>query len=779
MSKFGIGQAVRRVEDQRFLTGRGRYVDDVSLPHQAYGALVMSPHAHARIKRVDISAAKAMDGVLAVLTGADAIAERLGGFPPLFTPEDMGGPKGYKTARPVLIADKVRCVGDRVAFVVAETLAQARDAADKVVVDYEPLPSVVTLEAAAADGAPKIWDDCPTGNIASGLMFGNKDAVDAAFAKAKHLVKVELLNNRITANSIEPRASLGDYSAAEDTYTLFSTSQNPHGIKTMLSGAIFHEPETKFRVIAPDVGGGFGMKADSYPDDALVLWASRKVGRPVKYVATRNESLLNDTHGRDQVIRGELAVDENGKILGLRAHALHALGSYIAGAAYAPIVFSMRFIPLVYDIPALHVTTKAVFTNTSPLGPYRGAGRPEATYLTERMMDKAAEAVGIDRIEIRRRNVIPTSKLPYTTHTGFVYDSGEFERCMNMAVELLDGKGFAKRKRESEKNGKRRGRGYCFFIEQGGVFNDRMELRFDPSGNVTIVAGTHSHGQGHATTYAQMVTDWLGVPFEKIRFVQGDTDAVPFGRGTYAARSSMVGGCALKGAADAIVEKAKPMAAFMMEAAAADIEFRDGQFRVVGTDKAMSMMDVARGFYRPMGLPKEFSVGLEASGSWATEPPNFPNGFHCCEVEVDPDTGKVTVDRYAAADDLGIVINPMICEGQIMGALAQGLGQALIEHVVYDPATGQLVTGTFMDYGMPRASDIPDAHSEFIEIPAKTNPLGIKGMAESGSIGAPPAIIGAILDALKPLGVQHIDMPATPARVWAAIDKAKGSAKAA
>jgi carbon-monoxide dehydrogenase large subunit len=439
----------------------------------------------------------------------------------------------------------------------------------------------------------------------------------------------------------------------------------------------------------------------------------------------------------------------------------------------------MRFIPLVYDIPALHVSTRAVFTNTSPLGPYRGAGRPEATYLTERLMDEAAEAVGIDRVEIRRRNVIPTSKLPYSTQTGFVYDSGEFERCMDMAIELLDTKGFAKRRRESEKAGKLRGRGYCFFIEQGGVFNDRMELRFDPSGNVTIVAGTHSHGQGHATTYAQMVTDWLGVPFEKIRFVQGDTDAVPFGRGTYAARSSMVGGCALKGAADAIVEKAKPMAAFLMEASAADIEFKEGNFRVVGTDKAMSMMDVARGFYRPMGLPKEFSVGLEASGSWATEPPNFPNGFHCCEVEVDPETGKVIVDRYAAADDLGLIINPMICEGQIMGALAQGLGQALIEHVVYDPASGQLVTGSFMDYGMPRASDVPDAHSEFIEIPAKTNPLGIKGIAESGSIGAPPAIIGAILDALKPLGVEHIDMPATPSRVWEAINKAKGSAKAA
>jgi carbon-monoxide dehydrogenase large subunit len=779
MSKFGIGQAVRRVEDQRFLTGRGRYVDDVSLPHQAYGALVMSTHAHAQIKRVDVSAAKAMDGVLAVLTGADAIADKLGGFPPLFTPEDMGGPKGYKPARPILNAERVRYVGDRVAFVVAETLAQARDAAERVIVDYEPLPAVVTPDVAAAGGAPKVWDDCPTGNIASSVTFGDKDATDAAFARAKHIVKVELINNRVSANPMEPRCSIGDYSAADDSYTLYTSSQNPHGAKTLLARSVFQQPETKFRVIAPDVGGGFGMKADCYPDDGLVLWASCKVGRPVKWVASRSESLMSDTHGRDQVARGEMAFDENGKVLAIRAYGLHSLGAYIAGATYAPIVTFLRFIPLVYDVPTVHVTNSAVFTNTAPLGPYRGAGRPEATYLTERLLDKAAELIGIDRVEIRRRNVIAAAKLPYATPTGFVYDSGEFERCMDMTLDMMDEKRFAHRRRESERHGKVRGRGYGFFIENGGVFNDRMELRFDPGGTVSIIAGTHSHGQGHATTYAQMVTDWLGVPFEHIRFVQGDTDAVPFGRGTYAARSSMVGGCALKGAADAIVEKAKPMAAFLMEASAADIEFKDGQFRVVGTDKAMSMMDVARGFYRPMGLPKEFSVGLEASGSWASEPPNFPNGFHACEVEVDPDTGMLTIDRYACVDDLGIIINPMICEGQVMGALAQGIGQTLMEQVVYDPATGQLVTGSFMDYAMPRAEDMPEVHSEFCEVPSTTNPLGIKGIGESGSIASPPAIIGAILDALKPLGVEHIDMPATSARVWEAINKAKRAAKAA
>jgi carbon-monoxide dehydrogenase large subunit len=778
MNKFGIGQAVRRVEDQRFLTGRGRYVDDISLPHQCYGVTVMSPHAHARIRRVDAAAAKAMPGVLAVLTGADAVADQLGGFPPLFTPEDMGGPKGHKPLRPILNSQHVKYVGDRVGFVVAETVAQARDAAEAVVVDYEPLPAVVTPDAAAADGAPKVWEDCATGNVASGVMFGDKAATDAAFARAKHIVSVQQINNRVSANPMEPRCAIGDYNAADDSYTLYTSSQNPHGAKTLLATAVFHEPETKFRVIAPDVGGGFGMKADCYPDDGLVLWASRKVGRPVKWIASRSESLMSDTHGRDLVSRGEMALDEEGRILGIRAHGWHGVGAYVVGATYAPIVTFLRFIPLVYDVQAVHVVNSAVFTNTAPLGPYRGAGRPEATYLTETLLDKAADLIGLDRVEIRRRNVIPMAKIPYATPTGFVYDSGEFERVMDMTLGLMDETGFAQRRRETETRGRLRGRGYCYFIENGGVFNDRMELRFDPGGAVSIVAGTHSHGQGHATTYAQMVSDWLGIPFDKIRFVQGDTEAVPFGRGTYAARSSMVGGCALKLAADAIIDKAKPMAAFLMEAAAADIEFKDGRFRVVGTDKAMGMMDVARGFYRPMGLPKEFSVGLEASGSWASEPPNFPNGFHSCEIEVDPETGALTIERYACVDDLGIIVNPMICEGQVMGALAQGIGQTLMEQVVYDPATGQLVTGSFMDYAMPRAEDIPEVHSEFCEIPSTTNPLGIKGIGESGSIASPPAIMSALMDALKPLGVAHIDMPATPARVWAAIAAAR-SAKAA
>jgi carbon-monoxide dehydrogenase large subunit len=774
MSKFGIGQSVLRVEDRRFLTGQGRYVDDMALPHQVHGAVVMSPHAHARIRRIDAGAARVAEGVLLVLTGADAVADGIGVFPPLFMPEDMGGPKGYRTKRPVLATDRVRFVGDRVAFVVAETAWQARAAAELVQVEYEPLATVMTLEDAVGDGAPKLFDDCPTGNVPCALMMGNKEATDAAFAGAKHVVSIVLVNNRISANSIEPRACLGAYDAGDETFTLYTASQNPHGVRAMLCANIFNVPQTRMRVISPDVGGGFGMKGDTYPEDALVLWASRRLGRPVKWVSTRNEALLGDAHGRDQVIEADMALDEDGRVLAFRSQALHAVGAYIAGAAFAPIVFSVRLLPGVYDIGAIHVSTRAVFTNTAPLGPYRGAGRPEATYVIERLMDKAAAVLGLDPTQIRRRNLIRPAQMPYRTPTGNVYDSGEFERCLDLCLLRIDWKGYAARKRDSERRGLLRGRGFAYFIEQSGVFNERMELRFDPSGNVTIVAGTHSHGQGHATVYAQMVSDWLGVPFEKVRFVQGDTDAVPFGRGTYAARSSMLGGCALRQAADRIVEKAKPMAAHLMEVAAGDIEFAEGTFRVAGTDKALPLTDVARAFYRPAGVPKEFDVGLEASGSWATEPPNYPNGCHAVEVEIDPETGRVTFANYAAVDDLGRVLNPLICEGQIQGGIAQGIGQALLEHIVYD-ASGQLVTGSFQDYGMPRAADIPDVHSEMIEVPTTTNPLGVKAVGESGAIGAPPAVMAAILDALRPLGVTHLDMPATACRIWEAIQAAKGT----
>jgi carbon-monoxide dehydrogenase large subunit len=775
MAKFGIGQAVRRVEDQRFLLGKGRYVDDISLPGQCHGVTVLSPHAHARISRLDAAKAKAAPGVLCVLTGADALAEKLGSFTAHLMPEDFGAPKGYRTFQPVLCSDKVRFVGDRVAFVVAESLMQARDAAELIEIDYEELPAVVELEDAAKEGATKVWDDNPQGNVGFRLMFGNKEATDAAFAAAAHRVELRVDNNRLSPVSMEPRVAIGDYSAAESFHTLYTASQNPHGAR-MEMAHVFHVPENQVRVVSPDVGGGFGLKGGVFPDEALVLWASRRLRRPVRWVATRSESMLTDHHGREMVYHGELALDPQGKILALRAQCLFQLGAYFVGAALAAGAFSVRFIPEAYDIQTMHITTQGLFTNTSQSGPYRGAGRPEAAYFMERLIEHAARVIGVDPVEIRRRNLIPTSKLPYATPTLWTYDSGEFQRLLDKCLEVSDWKGYAARKKASEKDGKLRGRAASYYIEFGGIFNERMDLRFNPDGTLTIFGGTHSHGQGHATVFAQMVHEWLAVPMESIRYVQGDTAQVAIGRGTYAARSATVGGNALKAASDAIIEKARPMAASMMEADAADLEFKDGQFRVVGTDKAVTIIDVAQAAYAPMGpLTEKFGVGLEASGSYSANPPSHPNGSHVCELEVDPETGAVSIDRYFVVDDLGRVLNPLIVRGQIHGGVVQGLGQALLEHQIYDPQSGQLLSGSFMDYAMPRADTMPNVHAELEEVPCKTNPLGVKGIGESGTIGAPPTVINALLDALEPLGVARIEMPATPGRVWQSIAGARTS----
>jgi carbon-monoxide dehydrogenase large subunit len=595
--------------------------------------------------------------------------------------------------------------------------------------------------------------------------MGDPAATDAAFGRARHVVSLRLENNRISANALEPRCAIGAYDPGDGGYTLYTSTQNPHGVRTTVAQKVFRQPETKFRVIAPDVGGGFGMKGDAYPEDALVLWASRRCGRPVKWVATRSESLLGDAHGRDQVIHGEMALDEQGRILAIRARARQAFGAYVTGAAVAPLLFSVQLVPSAYAVPAVFLATQAIFTHTSPTAPYRGAGRPEAVYLTERLLDRAAAVIGIDPIEIRRRNFIRPDAMPYRIPTGLTYDSGEFAHVMDWCLQLADWEGFGGRRAASETRGKRRGRGLAFSLEESGVFNERMELRCDPSGMVTIVAGTFSHGQGHATVYAQMVSEWLGVPFENIRFVQGDTDQVPYGRGTYASRSSMVGGNALKAATDALVEKAKPVAAHLLEAAAADVAFKDGAFQVVGTDRAVPFTAVARASYAPAGPLSELGIGLEASGSYGSEPPNFPNAAHVCEVEIDPETGEVAIDRYTIVDDVGRALNPLICEGQLHGGLAQGIGQALFEHVAYDRASGQMLSGTFADYCMPRGDDLPAFTVALAEIPCTTNPLGVKGLGEVGSVGAPPAVIHAILDALRPLGVDHIDMPATPVRI--------------
>ena len=783
MTKFGIGQAVRRVEDQRFTTGSGQYVGDFELARQCYGVAVLSPHAHAIIKNIDARAAKAAPGVVCVLTGADAATDKIGGIPPFFMPESWGGPKGFPPTRPVLLVDRVRCAGDHVAFVVAETEAQARDAAELVVVDYEPLPALVDAEQAANPQAAKIWEDCPNGNIGVTIAFGDKAATDAAFAAAKYVAAVRLVNNRVTANPIEPRCALGAYDAADGRYTLYTTSQDPHSVRTALSASVLHVPESKIRVISPDVGGGFGMKANIYPDDVLVLWAAKRCGRPVKWTATRSESLLCDNHARDQVVYGELCLDADGKFLAIRSTAYQALGAYWWGAATAPLFWSLMFIPSLYDVQPIDIRTSAVFTNTTPTSVYRGAGRPEAIYLIERLVERAAHMTGIDRVELRRRNLITPEVLPYHTPTHHSYDSGEFEKMMDQCLALSDWDGFAARRKASEQQGKLRGRAVTPYIELGGVLNERMELRFDPGGTVTIIAGTHSHGQGHATAFAQLVAEWLGVPFEGINYIQGDTDKVTFGRGTYAARSSLVGGNALRVAADAVIARGREMAGALMEAAPADVEFKAGTYAVVGTDKRMSIADVARAFFAPVGPVLKLGLALDGVGTYSGRPggaPNYPNGCQVCEVEVDPETGTVRIDRFAAVDDLGMVINPSICEGQIHGGIAQGVGQALFENIIYDGESGQLLTGSFLDYGMPRAADFPVFLSELFEIPATTNPLGIKAIGEAGTIAAPPTIVNAVLDALQACGVEHIDMPLTPARIWQAANagaKANGKQK--
>jgi carbon-monoxide dehydrogenase large subunit len=775
MARFGIGQAVRRVEDERFLKGAGSYVGDILLPGELCGVVVYSTQARARIRRIDPGKARGAPGVALVLTGADALADKIGALAPAVMPEDIGGPKGYRAFRPVLVADEVRCVGDRVAFVVAETEAEARDAAELIEIDYESLPAVVSLEDAVKPGAPVVWAECP-GNISYTVGFGDEAATKAVFDNARHVVSIKLENNRVSANSMEGRASLGQHHPAAGTYTLYTSTQHPFGIRQSLGMVAFREPVSKFRVIAPDVGGGFGMKGDCFPEDVLVLWASRRLGGcPVKWVSTRAEALMGDYHGRGQVISADMALDENGKVLAVRTHALDSLGAYTSGAQMASIFYGLRLTTGPYDIGAMHAVADAVFTNTTPLVPYRGAGRPEAAYLIERLMDEAALQIRIDPIELRRRNFVKPDQMPYHTQTHYVYDSGEFEKALDKGVELADWAGFPARKAQSEASGRLRGRGLAFFIEEAGIFNERMDLRFDGDGNVAIIAGTHSHGQGHETAFAQMVHEWLSIPFESIRYVQGDTDKVSIGRGTYASRSVMNGGCALKAAADDVIAKGRRMAAFLMEGKPDAIDFDEGIYRVRGTNKSMPLQEVAKAFFRPMGIPMELGVGLEGNGSFASEPGNFPNGCHLCEVEVDPDTGSVAVVRYTCIDDLGRVINPMIVEGQIQGALAQGVGQALMEHIVYDKGSGQLVSGSFMDYAMPRATDMPPVAIAFHNVPAKTNPLGVKGIGEAGCTGSPPAIMNAILDALRPVGVKEIDMPATPFRVWQAIATAKGA----
>ncbi len=772
--QFGIGQPVTRKEDARFLTGRGRYVADIDFVRQTHAVLVFSPHAHARIRAIDKTAAERMPGVFAALTGEDWRADGLGTLDPEVMAEDMGGPTGYRTKRPPLAIDCVRYVGERVAVVIGATEAQARDAAELVVVDYDVLPAVVNAEDATRPDAPLLHDGAPN-NTSFTMRMGNADAAEAGFARAHHITRLSLYNNRLTAVTMEPRGCIGEYDPGTRRWTLYSSTQNVHGVRQILAHQILRVPESRIRVVARDVGGGFGMKGNVYPEEAIVVWAARRVGRPVKWIPSRSEALLGDYQGRDQNVTAELALDGDGKFLALRWTGSHNAGAYIEGAGIVMIVFSLKLASTVYDIPAVAVTSSLVFTNTAPTAPYRGAGRPEAVYIMERLVDRAAREMRIDPAELRKKNLIRPEAYPYETRTGWIYDTGNYAAAMAKCQALADWDGYAPRRARSEAAGKYRGRSITYYVDNTGVFNERMELRFNPSGEITIIAGTLSHGQGHETSYAQMVADWLGVPDDKIHLLQADTDEVAIGRGTYASRSMMIGGSALRAAADEVIERGKRFAAHFMEADAADIAFADGAFTIAGTDRSMPIEQVAQMSFIPVGLPSELGVGLQGAGGFSSDMPSFPNGCHICEVEIDPDTGAVELDRYTVVDDCGTVINPLLARGQIMGGVAQGAGQALYEDVVYDRDSGQLLTGSLMDYGVPRADTLPRLTVDFSPVPSTTNPLGAKGVGEGGTVASTPTVMNAILDALAPLGVTDVPMPATPERIWRAMrERARG-----
>jgi carbon-monoxide dehydrogenase large subunit len=786
----GIGASVRRKEDRRFLLGKGQYVDDIVLPDQAYAVFVRSPHAHAALRRIEVAAARQAPGVLAVLTGAEVAADNLGGIPCGWQVKGKDGSPMVEPPHPALAQGKVRHVGDPVAMVVATSKAAARAAAGLVDVDYDVLPAAGRLDDAAAPGAPLVWDQAP-GNVCFDWHLGDPAATDAAFTKAKHTVEIDLTNNRCIPNAMEPRAAIGHFDGANEQYTLHTTSQNPHLTRLLLAAFTLQVPEHKLRVIAPDVGGGFGSKIFHYAEELLVLWASRRVGRPVKWTAERSESFVSDAHGRDHHSVAQLALDGAGKFLGLRVRTQAAMGAYLS--TFAPAVPTYLYGTLLsgpYDLPAIYVEVKAIFTHTVPVDAYRGAGRPEATYLLERLVDKAARQLGMDRIELRRRNLIRPDQFPYQTAVALQYDVGDYQATLDLALQANDHAHYEQRKQESAKRGKLRGWGISTYIEACGIapsalvgalgaragLYEAATVRVHPTGAVTVFTGTHSHGQGHETTFAQLVADRLGVPVERVDVVHGDTDRIPFGMGTYGSRSAAVGGSAIIKAIDKIVDKGKKVAAHLLEAGPGDIEFKDGAYRVVGTDRVKAFGEVAFAAYVPHNYPIEtVEPGLEESAFYDPKNFTFPGGTHLVEVEVDPDTGVVEVVDVAIADDVGVIINPMIVDGQAHGGLAQGIGQALYEEALYD-ADGQLTNGSYMGYCMPRAADLPSFKVGNHVTACTHNPLGVKGVGEVGAIGVPPAVINAVLDALAPLGVTDISMPATPEKVWRAIQSARKGA---
>jgi carbon-monoxide dehydrogenase large subunit len=774
MMKFGIGQPVRRFEDVRLLTGKGRYQDDLILPGQAYAVFVRSPHAHAAIGAIATDAAAKAPGVLAVYTGADYAADGLGMPKAAMPRKKADGSPMFAPQRPALVIDRARHVGDPVAMVVAETLAQARDAAELVEVAYDPLPAVTSVAEAARPRAPRVWDDNPD-NISHTLERGDRAATERAFARAAHVVRRRYVITRVHAQYMEPRGSIGTYDAGEDRYTLYADVNYPHRVRNMLANMVFRGPESKVRVVCHDVGGGFGAKGWQYADHRLTLWAARKLGRPVKWTCERSEVLLADEHGRDNIGDIELALDRDGIFLALRLRMLASIGAYIASDRQLLTPFGqIGTVTGVYDIPAAHVSIDAVLSHTSPTAPYRGAGRPEAIYLIERVIEAAARELAIDPIELRRRNIIPPAKLPYRAPLGPLYDCGRFEANMDLALSAADHAGFLARRAAARAAGKLRGIGLANAIEQAaGPVPEYAEVRFNPSGTAIMLLGTKTHGQGHETSFKQILHEKLGIDPDEVQFIDGDTDRVAFGMGSNGSRSMVTGGTALSLAADKIIAKGRRLAAHLLEAAEQDVAFADARFSVVGTDRSVTLKQVAMAAFQPARLPPGIEPGLYENATYAPKQDTFPNGCHVCEVEIDPDTGEVALVAYLVVDDVGTVINPLTLAGQIHGGVAQGVGQVLMEQVVYDPGSGQLVNASFMDYCMPRADTMCSVKIVSNPVPTPSNPLGVKGAGEAGCVGALPAVMIAIINALESCGVSELDIPATSERVWQAIQAAR------
>ena len=774
MMKFGVGQPVTRLEDVRLVQGQGHFQDDRVVPGQVYTVFWRSPHAHAKIMSIDVAAAQGAPGVLAVYTGADYAADGLG-MPKASMPRKRAdGSPMFAPQRPALVADRVRYVGDPLAMVIADTLDHAKDAAELIDVDYEILPSVTDTAFAAQPDSPPIWDENPD-NISHFHERGDKAPTEAAFAKAAHIVKRRYVISRVHAQYMEPRGAIGVYDPGEDRYTLYADVNYPHRVRNMLANDVLGVPESNVRVVVQDVGGGFGTKGWQYVEHRLTLWAARKVKRPVRWTCERSEAVMADEHGRDNIGEISLAFDEGGKILGLHLDMIANLGAYVASNRQLLTPFGMiATVTGVYDIAAAYVRIDAVLSNTNPTAPYRGAGRPEAIYLIERALEDSARELGIDAIELRRRNMIAPSQMPYKAPLGPVYDCGEFEINMDRVMESADFAGFPARREASRTGGKLRGIGLANAIEQAaGPQPEYAEIRFNPSGTALLMMGTKTHGQGHATVFKQILHEKLGIDPAEVQYIDGDTDRVAFGMGSNGSRSMVVGGSALVQAADKIIEKGRVIAAHLLEAAEADVSFTEGVFSVTGTDRSVTLKQIAKTAFQPGRLPVGVEPGFYENSTYVAKQATFPNGCHICEVEVEPDTGAVQLVSYAVVDDVGTVINPLTLKGQIHGGVAQGVGQVLMENVAYDPGSGQLMSASFMDYAMPRADTMCNMEIESNPVPTERNLLGAKGAGEAGTVGALPAVMIAIMNALAPLGVTELDMPATGENIWRAIRDAR------